>query len=122
MLKHFHMTLAAISISLFTLRFFWTLANSPKLQTKWVKITPHIVDTLLLTIGVIMAVQYYINPLEQLWLAEILWAVVGCIFSGSCPLKVARSNRMQIMGYLGAIGWVMLIVRLAMTREAMLLS
>ena len=74
MFKHLHMTLAVISISLFTLRFFWTLANSSKLQAKWVKITPHIVDTLLFTLGAIMAVQYYINPLEQLWLGEKLLA------------------------------------------------
>ena len=61
------MTLAVLSISLFTLRFIWTLANSVKLQAKWVKITPHIVDTFLLIIGVVMAVEYSINPIEQLW-------------------------------------------------------
>ncbi len=121
MLKHLHMTLAAISISLFTLRFFWTLTHSSKLQAKWVKITPHFVDTLLLTICVVMAVKYYINPLEQLWLGEKLLAVVAYIFTGYYTLKLARNKSMQIIGYLGAMGWVMLIVRLAMTREPLFL-
>ncbi len=121
MLKHLHITLAVISISLFTLRFFWTLANSSNLQAKWVKITPHIVDTLLLVIGVVMAVQYYINPLEQLWLGEKLLALVAYIFTGYYTLKLARNKSMQIIGYLGAMGWVMLIVRLAMTREPLFL-
>ena len=117
MFKHLHMTLAVLSISLFTLRFIWLLANSPKLQAKWVKITPHIIDTLLLSFGVIMAVQLSINPLEQLWLGEKLLAVVAYIFTGYYTLKLARNKPMQIIGYLGAMGWVMLIIRLAMTRE-----
>ncbi len=115
------MTLAAVSVGLFTLRFIWMLANSPKLQAKWIKISPHIVDTFLLVIGVIMAVQYHINPIEQLWLGEKLLAVVAYIFTGYFTLKLARNRPMQIIGYLGAIGWVMLIVRLAMTREPLFL-
>jgi len=117
MFKHLHMTLAVLSISLFTLRFIWTLANSSRLQAKWIKITPHIVDTLLLAFGVVMAVQYSINPIEKLWLGEKLLAVVAYIFTGYFTLKLARNKPMQIIGYLGAMGWVMLIVRLAMTRE-----
>ncbi len=117
MLKHLHMTLAVLSVSLFTLRFVWTLVNSAKLQAKWVKITPHIIDTFLLSIGVVMAVQYSINPMEQLWLGEKLLAVLAYIFTGYYTLKLARNKPMQIIGYLGAMGWIMLIVRLAMTRE-----
>ena len=117
MFTHIHMTLAVLSIILFTLRFIWTLSNSSKLQAKWIKITPHIIDTLLLTFGVVMAVQYSINPVEQLWLGEKLLAVVAYIFTGYFTLKLARNKPMQIIGYLGAMGWVMLIVRLAMTRE-----
>lgn len=116
-MKHLHITLAVLSISLFTLRFIWTLMNSTKLQAKWVKITPHIVDTFLLAIGVVMAVQYSINPMEQLWLGEKILALFAYIFTGYYTLKLARNKTMQIIGYLGAMGWVMLIVRLAMTRE-----
>ena len=111
------MTLAVISVSLFTLRFFWTLVNSPKLQAKWVKITPHITDTLLLIIGVVMALKLYINPLEQLWFGEKLLAVVAYIFTGYFTLKLARNKTMQLIGYFGAMGWILLVVRLAMTRE-----
>lgn len=121
MFKHLHMTLAVISISLFTLRFIWLLAQSASLQKKWIKITPHIVDTLLLVLGVVMAVKLSINPVEQLWLAEKILAVFAYIFTGYYTLKLARNRTMQIIGYLGAMGWVMLIVRLAMTKQAMFL-
>jgi len=119
MFKHLHMTVAAISVLLFTLRFAWTLANSAKLQAKWVKISPHIIDTLLLGLGIVMAVQLSLNPLENLWLAEKLIAIVAYIFTAFYTLKIARNKSMQIIGYLGAIGWVMLAIRLAMTKEAL---
>jgi len=117
MFKHLHITLAVLSVSLFTLRFIWLLANSAKLQAKWVKITPHIIDTLLLIVGIALMAKLYINPLEQLWLAEKLIALFAYIFTGYYTLKLARNRTMQIIGYLGAMGWVMLIVKLAMTRE-----
>ena len=121
-LKHLHMTLAAFSIGLFTLRFILLLIESKKLNSKWLKISPHIIDTLLLTIGVVLAVKLFINPLEQLWLAEKLLAIAAYIFTGYYTLKLARNRTMQILGYLGAMGWVMLVFKLAMTKEVMFLS
>ncbi|WP_281558613.1 SirB2 family protein [Thalassomonas sp. RHCl1] len=121
MFKHLHMTLAVLSIALFTLRFVWTLTESAWLTKKVVKITPHVIDTLLLALGVAMAVKLMINPLEQLWLGEKLLAVVAYIFTGYYTLKLARNRMMQFIGYLGAMGWVMLVFRLAMTKETMFL-
>ena len=116
------MTVAAISILLFVLRFMLTLVNSKKLDLKLLKIMPHIVDTLLLVFGVALAVELAINPLEQLWLAEKLIAVIAYIFTGYYTLKVARNRMMQIIGFLGAMGWIMLIVRVAMNKQAFFLA
>ncbi len=115
------MTIALLSVVLFTLRFIWLLKGSDKLQQKWVKISPHIVDTLLLLLGIGLAVKLSINPFEQYWLAEKLLAVLAYIFTGYYTLKLARNRTMQIIGYLGAMGWVMLIVRLAITKSPLYL-
>jgi uncharacterized membrane protein SirB2 len=117
-MKHLHMTLAAITIILFTYRFALTLMNSAQLDKKWLKILPHIIDTFLLLLGVGLAVKLAINPLEHLWLAEKIMAIVFYIFTGFYALKFARNRMMQVMGYLGAMGWIMLAVRIAMTKEA----
>jgi len=111
------MTLAVISVALFTLRFIWLLLNSDKLNRKWVKISPHIVDTLLLGLGIAMAIKLAISPLEYMWLAEKLLAVIAYIFTGYYTLKVARTRAMQIFGYLGAMGWIILVGRLAITKQ-----
>ena len=111
------MTLALLSVALFTLRFAWLLMNSAQLDKKWVKIAPHVIDTLLLVIGVLMAVKLSINPMEQLWLGEKILAVLAYIFTGYYTLKLAKNNMMRVIGFLGALGWIMLIVRLAMTKQ-----
>ncbi|WP_077342430.1 SirB2 family protein [Pseudocolwellia agarivorans] len=116
-MKHLHMTLALLSVGLFTLRFAWLLMNSAQLDKKWVKIAPHVIDTFLLVLGVIMAVKLSINPMEQLWLGEKILAVFAYIFTGYYTLKIAKNNMMRVIGYLGALGWIMLVVRLAMTKQ-----
>jgi uncharacterized membrane protein SirB2 len=116
------MTLALISVALFTLRFVWSLMNSLQLEKKWVKITPHIIDTGLLLVGVVMWMTLALNPLEQMWFAEKLLGVLAYIFTGIYTLKFARNNMMKVFGYLGAIGWVMLVVRVAMTKQPIFLG
>lgn len=95
---------------------------SKNLDRKWLKISPHVIDTFLLIIGISLAVKLHLNPMEQMWLAEKVLALFAYIFTGYYTLKLARNKPMQILGYLGAMGWVMLIVRLAMTREALFFS
>lgn len=121
-MKHLHITLAVLSIALFTYRFILTLAASKNLDRKWLKISPHVIDTFLLIAGISLAVKFHFNPVEQLWLAEKILALFAYIFTGYYTLKLARNRAMQVLGYLGAMGWVMLIVRLAMTREALFFS
>ena len=121
MFKHLHITLAVISISFFTLRFAWLMVNSEQLNRKWLKIAPHSIDTLLLVIGAIMVVQLAINLFEQVWLAEKLLALTAYIFTGVYTLKFAKNCTMQIFGYLGAMGWVILVFRIAVTKETMFL-
>ncbi len=65
-----------------------------------------------------MWVQLALNPLEQMWFAEKAISGISLYFTGIYTLKFARNNTMKVFGYLGAIGWVMLIVRVAMSKEA----
>ncbi|WP_286265825.1 SirB2 family protein [Thalassotalea atypica] len=116
-MKHLHMTLAVLSVALFILRFAWTVMESQMIQKKWVKISPHVIDTFLFIVGITMAVKLAINPMEQMWLAEKLIAIVAYIFTGYYALKLARNRMMQIFGFLGAMGWVMVVFRIAATKQ-----
>ena len=50
--KHLHMTCAMLTLISFAIRGFWMLTDNSLLQRRWVKIAPHIIDTLLLLTAV----------------------------------------------------------------------
>ncbi|MDN3652536.1 SirB2 family protein [Thalassotalea ponticola] len=114
---HLHMTLAALSVALFSFRFALCMTKSDKLKSPWLKITPHVIDTALLLIGVVMMVQLSLYPGQVSWMTEKLFAVAAYIFCGLYALKWARNNTMRVIGYLGAMGWVVLAARVAVTKQ-----
>jgi len=57
-----------------------------------------------------LAFKLSLNPVEQLWLGEKILAVFAYIFTGFYTLKLAKNNMMRVIGYLGALGWIMLVV------------
>ncbi|MFZ6043946.1 SirB2 family protein, partial [Vibrio natriegens] len=50
--KHLHMLAIALSVLLFVVRYGLMMADSPLNQKKFLKITPHVVDSVLLLTGV----------------------------------------------------------------------
>ncbi|MGB5591316.1 MAG: SirB2 family protein, partial [Gammaproteobacteria bacterium] len=44
-LKHLHVTCAALSLGLFLLRGWWMVRFPARLQRRWVRILPHVIDT-----------------------------------------------------------------------------
>lgn len=96
LLKHLHMLLALISLLLFLYRWRLALAQSPTLQRKWLKILPHVNDTLLLVAGVWLALLLHFSPGAQPWLLAKLIALVGYVGSGGMALK-GRSTGMRLL-------------------------
>ena len=90
LLKHLHISLAAISISLFIWRGIFMWRNQP-LPSKLQRILPHIVDTLLLAAGVSLAVLARLNPQASPWLLVKLLAVLAYIILGIFALKRGRT-------------------------------
>lgn len=116
MLKVFHIALAYLTVAGFVIRGIWALTDSPLRQEKWVKIAPHIVDTLLLTLGVIMAVQLGLSLVSG-WLGAKLAALLVYIGFGVLTMR-AGSRRLQLVGFIGALAAVGYIFAVAFTRSA----
>ncbi|WP_421705873.1 SirB2 family protein [Alloalcanivorax xenomutans] len=87
LIKQLHMTLAALSLGLFVLRTGWSVAGSPMLRRRWVRVTPHIVDTLLLTFGVTLMILLRAWPHQTPWLAAKLLALLVYIGLGTMAIK-----------------------------------
>ena len=66
MIKTFHIALAYASVAGFVIRLGWSYVAPDLLSEKWVRVTPHVVDTLLLILGVTLAFSLIRRPLAGL--------------------------------------------------------
>lgn len=89
--RQLHMSLAVLSIAGFIVRGVWSLLESPLLRRRWVRIAPHVLDSLLLSVGVGLMVSSYQWPTVHLWLAAKLSALLVYIALGLVTLRFARS-------------------------------
>ena len=62
MIKVLHFTLAFLTVASFVIRAGWSFTAPDLLQQKWVRIAPHVIDTLLLTFGVVLAFSAFNHP------------------------------------------------------------
>ena len=122
LLKHFHMSFAAMSGLLFLLRGLWMLADSPALQRRWVRVLPHLVDTALLLSAVSLAVWSAQYPLVQTWLSVKVGALLLYIVLGSIALKRGRSKPVRAAAYVAALVTFGYIVCVAVTKNPRLFA
>lgn len=118
-LKHLHISLVGLSISLFALRFFWRWTQSPRLHTRWVKVAPHLIDTGLLLSAIGMLVLVWGNPFALPWLRYKIILLCAYIVLGSVALKRAQSRRGQALAFALALLCLAAMVALAMFKPAL---
>ena len=121
-LKHFHVTCAVLSGSLFLLRGFWMLLDSPTLQRRWVRIAPHVIDSLLLASALIMVFWSAQYPFAQNWLTAKVIALLVYIGLGTVALKRGKTRAVRVAAFVGALLVFAYIVGVALTRQATIIG
>jgi len=119
-----HLTSVALTISLFTLRYWWRWSNNPRFQARWVRVLPHIVDSVLLLsgVGLIALTGYLPFTVKGAWLTEKLFGVIIYIVLGFIALGRHRPRGQQAGFIAFMLGLVVLyiIIKLATTRIPLL--
>lgn len=93
------------------------LRDSDMLQHRWVKVLPHIVDTLLLTSALVMVVWSAQYPFVQPWLTAKLIALIAYIVLGTVALKRGKTKTVRSWALVGALLTFAYIVTVALTRQ-----
>ncbi len=119
--KHLHLTAVVLTIALFLLRFFWLMRGSQMLSQKWVKITPHIVDTLLLVSAISLCFIVPWNPLQHPWLWQKIVLVLIYISAGFYVLKGAKTAMARWGGFAVAMACLAIAGKTAVTKQALLM-
>ncbi len=117
-LKLVHMSAAAVSIGGFLLRAYWMLRSSALLTHRWVKVLPHVVDTILLLSGVGLLLLLKLPFAQSSWLHVKLAALVVYIVLGSIALKRGRTKRSRAIASVLAIATYLYIVGVALSKSA----
>lgn len=114
-LKALHVTCVVASVSLFALRYAWRVAAPETLAARWVRVVPHVVDTLLFASAVWLAWQLGRGSLP--WVGAKLVALVVYIVLGSIALKRGSTAAGRAAAFVAALGTLVYIVSVALTKS-----
>ena len=113
-LKQLHLVTIALTLALFLVRGGWMMAGSPRLQARWVRIVPHVNDTLLLASGIGLAVMLQQYPFVHGWLTAKFLALILYIVLGTVALKRGRTRSVRIAAWIAALlvfGYMLAVAR-----------
>ena len=116
-LKTIHVTCAVLSFAGFFIRGIWMLRDSALLQQRWVKISPQVVDTVLLVSAIMLAVQLRLSPMAQPWLMAKIIALLAYISVGLVALRFGRSKRVRLFAWLLGLLIFLYIVSVALSKS-----
>ncbi|MEM7420369.1 MAG: SirB2 family protein [Pseudomonadota bacterium] len=117
MAKHLHLTAVALSILFFVFRFIWSQFDANALTKKWVKILPHIIDTVLLASAIWLCVILSQYPLVNAWLTFKVIGVVLYIVFGLFALKKAKTSVARWCFFVAALAVLMATAMVAVTKQ-----
>ena len=93
------------------------LAGSPLLQRRFVRIAPHVVDTLLLLSAIWLAWALGQAPFVQGWLTAKVLGLFAYILLGGLALRPGRSKAVRSTAFVAALVTAGYIVSVAVTRD-----
>lgn len=117
MAKHLHLTAVGLSILLFIFRFIWSQFDASILTKKWVKVVPHIIDTVLLASAIWLCVILSQYPIVNAWLTFKVVGVIGYIVFGLFALKKAKTPVGRWAFFIAALAVLMATAMVAVTKQ-----
>ncbi|WP_279451394.1 SirB2 family protein [Aeromonas hydrophila] len=121
-IKHLHLLLIGLAVLMFMLRFYWLQTGSRRAASARTLRLSGWLNGLVVLSGVLLCMVLDLNPLNNAtpWLSEKLTAILVVAFLAMMALRLARSNGIRWFAFLGALGWVFFIAKLAVYKQASL--
>ncbi len=116
-IKHVHQASAALSLSLFVLRGIWMLGWPHKLRAVWVRVVPHLIDTVLLVSAVLLAWMLQQYPFVHGWITAKVIALLIYIGLGTVALNRGPTRGIRFGAWLAAILVFLYIGVVAFTKQ-----
>lgn len=116
-LKALHVATVMTSYALFFVRGIWMIAESPRLGARWVRVAPHVVDSVLLASAIAMALMIRQYPFVAGWITAKVLALVLYIALGALALKRGKTKAIRVRAWIAAQAVFAYIVSVALTKD-----
>jgi len=113
-LKYTHVAAVVASFTLFFVRGLWMMAAPEKLAARWVRVVPHVIDTVLLVSAIALAAVTAQYPFVQPWLTAKVLALPVYILLGTVAIRRGRTRHVRIVAWILALtvfGYMVAVAR-----------
>ncbi len=117
-LKHVHVATVVVSYCLFVVRGAWMLADSPLLAKRWVRVVPHVNDTILLAAAIWLTTIIGQYPGTNAWLTAKVTGLIVYILLGTVAIRRGPTKPIRAAAWVAAQLVFFYIVAVALTRDA----
>ncbi len=116
-----HVVAAFLSISGFIFRGILHLSSSDLVNKKWLKISPHVNDTILIVSAIVLLQRADLNILDTPWLQAKIVALILYIALGLIAFRFAKTRMVSLFAWIAAIFVFAYIVGVAITKSPLVL-
>ena len=120
MIKSLHIFFVLFSFFSFIARVILAATRPAVLKRKWLKISPHVVDTMLLLSGLTLVVQGHWLTFEYGWLVAKVIALLGYICFGTITMRQQGPTRW--FAFSAALGCYLYIFIVAVSKNPWFLT
>ncbi len=120
LLKMIHIGSVIVSYLLFFLRGVWIIKDSTNLHQRWVKILPHVIDTVLLVSAIALAMIIQQSPVSDSWLTAKVIGLLVYISLGMIAIRFGKTRQTKIIAWVAAQFVFIYIVLVALTKSPVL--
>lgn len=114
-IKHVHVAAAGVSLMLFVLRGAWRALSPERLAARWVRVVPHVIDTVLL--GSALWLAWQVGSGAAPWISAKVVALLLYIVLGSFALKRGRTPAVRAGAFFAALATFGYIVSVAFSKS-----
>jgi uncharacterized membrane protein SirB2 len=116
--KYLHVVTVITSYCFFFVRGAWMLTDSPMLARRWIRVVPHVNDTVLLIAGIWLTTMIRQYPGTSGWLTAKLVGLAAYILVGTVAIRRGPTKRIRAAAWVAAQLIFFYIVAVALTHDA----
>jgi uncharacterized membrane protein SirB2 len=117
LLKNVHVACVVTTIVLFLVRGGWMIQGRLRDKGRWVRVVPHVIDTVLLASAIAMVIMLGQYPGTAGWLTAKVIGLVVYILLGMVALRRGRTLPVRIAAFGGAVATFSYVVSVALTHD-----